>query len=181
MPTCRKVFGSFYECLALPKTRTEVGDIKGIMREHISEAMEVAADEIILGRTIPQRRLYRVKTGALEADLRPRTSHKLLAARGVVPSDERIGEYHVFDAEVGRSVAASAHRLIDVQSLPKALNCTWPQAGQLLDEHLLVRVRAALRDAPSRKQRAVEERHVKAFLAAFGKDARRVDTPPGAS
>ncbi|MRX50295.1 hypothetical protein GI374_07505 [Paracoccus sp. S-4012] len=178
LPKRFNVFGSFYRWLASPKTRKEVGDIKRIMREHILETMEVAPNEIILGGSIPQRRLHSVKSLALEAKLQPRTLRRLLAARGVIPSDEKIDEYHVFDAEVGRAVAASAHRLIDVQALPKTLNCTRPQAGQLLDEQLLVRVGGAPSDAPGRKQRAVDGRQVEAFLATFGKDARRVDTPP---
>lgn len=125
-PSRRKVFGHFYEWLSSTKSTKDPGDIKRILREHIFDTMEVAAGEEILGATLKERRLHSVRSLASEVKFNSRTLRNFLASRGLVPADEALSEYHVFDAEAGRAAAASVCRSIHVISLPKALNCTRP-------------------------------------------------------
>ncbi|WP_306752606.1 hypothetical protein [Paracoccus actinidiae] len=57
-----KTFVSFCEWLSSTKARKEPGDIKQIMREHIFDPMEVAADEEILGVALKKRRLHSLRS-----------------------------------------------------------------------------------------------------------------------
>lgn len=177
-PGRRKVFGRFYEWLSSTKATKDPGDIKRILREHIFDTMEVASGEEILGATLKERRLHSVRSLASEVKLNARTLRNFLASRGLVPADEALSEYHVFDAEAGRAAAASVCRSIHVISLPKALNCTRPQADQLLAERILVRVGGGPGIAPGRIQRAVDASDVSDFLVALRRNALMVATAP---
>ncbi|MBB1499272.1 TniQ family protein [Paracoccus sp. MC1862] len=177
-PGRRKVFGRFYEWLSSTKGKKDPGDIKRILREHIFDTMEVAAGEEILGATLKERRLHSVRSLASEVNLNSRTLRNFLASRGLVPADEALSEYHVFDANAGRTIAASVCRSIHVISLPKALNCTRPQADQLLAERILTRVGGGPGIAPGRTQRAADASHVADFLVALRRNAMMVGTAP---
>lgn len=173
----RKHFGPFYEWLSSSRTRKDPGDIRRILREHILETMEVAPGETILGWELTERRLHSVESLAKETGLNPRTLRNVLAAEGLIP--DRTGEnYHVFDAEAGRKVASAVTRKTHVSSLGKALNCTRPQAVQLLDERLLVPIVDGPGTGVGRTRKAVDDREIARFLSDLHSDAKPVDVAP---
>lgn len=176
----RNAFGSFYEWLASNKDQKDPGDIKRILREHIFDTMEVASGEAVLGKILTERRLHNVESLAAETKLDPRTLAGVLAARGLVPAEGKVCAFDVFDAEAGRKVAASMQRLTHVSALGKVLNCTRPQASQLLDEGLIVQISGGAGTVAGRTRKAVDHREIERFLAALHHDARPVaDVPAG--
>jgi len=173
----RKVFGPFYEWLSSSRTRKDPGDIRRILREHIFETMEVAPGEAILGGELTERRLHSVESLAKETGLDPRTLRNVLAAEGLIP--DLTGEnHHVFDAAAGRKVARSVTRKTHVSSLGKALNCTRPQAVQLLDERLLIPIVEGPRTCVGRTRKAVDNREIARFLSDLQSDAKSVHVAP---
>jgi hypothetical protein len=174
----KKIFGAFYEWLQSRRLAKDPGDIKRIVREHICETMAVATGEKVLGEPLSQRRLHTVESLALQAGLDHRAMRNVLIASGLIPGGAASRGHHVFDAKAGEELAASVSRRVNVSSLPKALNCTRPQADQLLDERLLT----ALVDDPqcsvSKVQKGVDQREIDAFLAALHRRAREVDEVP---
>lgn len=179
-PGRRKIFGATYEWLSSTKNRKEPGDIMRIMREHIFATMEVAPGEAILGGTLAERRLHSVESLATESGLNSRTLRNVLAASGLIPVEDKVSDHHVFDAEAGRKVAASVRRLTHVISLPRALNCTRPQADQLLDERLLAPISDRPGTAVGRTWKAVDKTEIGRFLDALHARAYPVEVvPPG--
>ncbi len=177
-PGCRKIFGSFYNTLASKKNRKDAGDITRILREHIVETMDVAAGQAVLGTALTERRLHSVQSLASETGLNSRTLRNVLAARGLIPVEEKVSDHHVFDASAGRDVAASVLRLTHVSALDKALGCTRPLADQLLDERLLLPISDGQTTAAGRTWKGVDNREIQAFLAELEAAARPVDTAP---
>lgn len=174
----RKVLGALYDWLSAGRTAKEPGDIKRILREHMIETMAIAPGETILGETITERRFHSVESLAAESGLNSRTLRSVLAAKGLVPLEETVSGYHVFDAELGRKLAASVQRRTHVSALGNALNCTRPQANQLLDERLLVQISDGAGAAVGRTRKAVDNQEIARFLAALHADARPVDIVP---
>ena len=177
-PGRRTMFGFFYEWLSDLKSREDPGDIRRILREHIFATMDVDAGEAILGATLERRRLHSVESLARESDLHPRTLRNVLVARGLVVDDGAGGRYQVFDAEAGRKIAAQVRRSVNVISLPRALNCTRPQANQILDERLLAPIFDGAYVSPGRTQKSVDVEDIEALLSALAEQARPVDTLP---
>ena len=132
----------------------------------------------MLGKTLPQRRLHSVESLAAESGLNSRTLRNVLAARGLVPVEEKVSGLHVFDAEAGRKVAASVQRLTKVSEIGKALTCTRPQADQLMDERLLVPISEGPVTAAGRTWKGVDNRNISRLIAALHADARPVDAVP---
>jgi hypothetical protein len=177
---CRKQFGAFYEWLSSSRSRKDPGAIMRILREHIFETMEVAPGEAVLGAALDERRLHSVASLAGESDLDPRTLRNVLVSKGLIPTDEHSEGHHVFDADTGRKVAASVQRLTHVISLPKALNCTRPQADQIVDEQLLMTISACPNAAAGRTGKAVDSKEIDRFLADLRACSREVvDVPTG--
>lgn len=174
----QKIFGPFYNWLASSKSAKEPGDIKRILREHIFETMAVGSGETVLGHPLAQRRFHSVASLAAESSLNTRTLRSVLAASGLVPVEEKVSGYHVFDAEAGRNVAASVQRMTTVKSLPKALGCTRPQADQLLDEQLIVQISDTAGEAAGRTQKGVDNLEVERFLEVLRAKAMPVDAVP---
>ncbi|SFR18861.1 TniQ family protein [Poseidonocella sedimentorum] len=174
-PERGNVLGATYRWLASPKNSKDPGDIRRIMREHIFATIEVAAGTSILGERLPRRRLHSVESLASEAKLDPRTLRNVLAARGLVPIDGKVTGYHVFDADEGDRVAASIQRSTNVISLPKALNCTRPQAGQLVDEGMLDPIADGRKRVAGRTRKAIDNRDIERFLLALRASTRPTD------
>jgi hypothetical protein len=175
----QKIFGVFYNWLSSNKRTKEPGDIKRILREHIFETMAVGSGETVLGRTLPERRFHSVASLAAESSLNSRTLRTVLAASGLVPVEEKVSGYHVFDAEAGRKVASSIQRMTAVTSLPKALGCTRPQADQLLDEQLIVQISDTAGATAGRTQKGVDNLEIERFLEALRAKAMPVEAAPG--
>lgn len=173
-PDRGNVLGAPYRWLASPKNRKDPGDIRRIMREHIFAEMEIAGGAAILGETLGERRLHSVESLASETRLDPRTLRHVLAAHGLVPVEKQGTGYHVFDAAAGRQVAASIHRSTKMKSLPKVLNCTRPQAGQLVDEGMLDPIADGRSQAAGRTRKAIGNQDIERFLAALHNSARPV-------
>ncbi|SPJ26436.1 hypothetical protein [Palleronia abyssalis] len=177
-PGCREIFGPFYEALSSTKNRKDAGDITRILREHIFDTMDVAAGQAVLGCVLDERRLHSVQSLASETGLDPRTLRNVLAARGLIPVEQRITGHHVFDAEKGREVAGSVLRLTHVSALRKALGCTRPLADQPLDERLLHAISDGSSTAAGRTWKGVDNREIERFLEALRDAARPVDIVP---
>ncbi|MBN2906706.1 MAG: TniQ family protein [Rhodobacteraceae bacterium] len=177
-PGPQKVYGRLYQWLAHAKGTKSPGDIKRILREHIFDTMEFAEGETVLGAKLDRRRLHSVASLAKESNQDTRTLRHMLIARGLVSDDPDAGPYHVFDAEVGRAVAASISRIVHVIALPKALNCTRPQASQLLDERILTPLADGVVAAPGRIKKAVDERQIDVFLKDLSQAASTVEEVP---
>lgn len=177
-PGGRKVFGALYEWLSFAKGSKDPGDIQRILREHIFDTMEIAPGKTILGGKLSVRRLHSVESLASETRLDPRTLRNVLAAGGLIPVEQKVTGHHVFDADAGRRLAASVQRLIHVSTLGKALNCTRPQADQLLDERLLVQISNRVVAAIGRTRKTVDAREVEGFLERLHACARPVDVIP---
>ena len=175
-PDRGNVLGAPYRWLASPKNRKEPGDIRRIMREHIFAEMEIAAGETILGETLGERRLHSVDSLASETRLDPRTLRHVLAAQGLVPIEKEGTGYHVFDAAAGRQVASSIHRSTKMKSLPKVLNCTRPQAGQLVEEGMLDPIVDGRSQAAGRTRKAIGNQDIERFLTALHSSAMPVGT-----
>lgn len=177
-PGCRKIFGPFYEWLSSTKNRKDAGDITRILRDHILDTMDVAAGQAVLGCVLDERRLHSVQSLACETGLDPRTLRNVLAARGLIPVEQKITGHHVFDAEKGREVAGSVLRLTHVSALGKALGCTRPLADQLLDERLLRAISDGWNSTAGRTWKGVDNREIERFLEALCGAARPVDVVP---
>ncbi|MCA1775053.1 MAG: hypothetical protein LC676_05430 [Loktanella sp.] len=177
-PGCRKIFGAFWEWLSSTKNRKDAGDITRIVREHIIDTMDFAANQPVLGAVLGERRLHSVQSLASEIGLDPRTLRNVLAARGLIPVEEKISGHHVFDASLGLEVAASVLRLVHVSTLDKPLGCTRPLAAQLLDERLLLPISDGARSAVGRTWKGVDIREIERFLGSLHADARPVDIVP---
>ena len=175
-PDRGNVLGAPYRWLASPKNRKEPGDIRRIMREHIFAEMEIAAGEPILGETLGERRLHSVDSLASETRLDPRTLRHVLAAQGLVPIEKDGTGYHVFDAAAGRQVASSIHRSTKMKSLPEVLNCTRPQAGQLVEEGMLDPIADGRSQAAGRTRKAIGNQDIERFLTALHNSAMPVGT-----
>jgi len=140
--------------------------------------MAVGADEPVLGAVLGRRRLHSVESLARENDLDPRTLRNVLVARGLVPNADRGSPYHVFDADAGRAVAAQVRRAVHVIALPKALNCTRPQASQLMDERLLSLLCDDAAHAPGRTRKTVDMAEIGTFLEKLRGLSRPVTEVP---
>ncbi|WP_185804368.1 hypothetical protein [Pontivivens nitratireducens] len=145
------------------------------MREHIFAMIEVAPGTKILGESLVQRRLHSVVSLASEAKLNPRTLRNVLAARGLIPAEDNAAGHHVFEAAAGERVAASIARSTKIASLPAAMNCTQPQAGQLVDEGMLDPIADGRRYAVGRTRKAIDNRDIERFLSALHASAQSVD------
>lgn len=179
-PGGRKVFGALYEWLSFAKGSKDPGDIRRILREHIFDTMEISGGTTLLGGTLIERRLHSVESLAAEARLHPKTLRNVLAAGGLVPLEEKVSGHHVFDAQEGRRLASSVARQINVSGLGTALNCTRPQAEQLLDEGLLRQISNRVVEAIGRTRKSVDAREVTAFLEKLHACSEVVQTvPPG--
>lgn len=174
-PRHRNVFGRLYEWASSSKTAKHPGDINRILREHMFNTVEMAAGEVLLGEALPERRLHSVASLAAEAGLHPSTLRNVLIAKGIV---DREDPRQVFDAEVGRTLAASVRNLVHVISLPKVLNCSRPQATGLLDEQILLPIATAGAGAPGRTHKTVDADKVDIFLSALASSARQVNVVP---
>ena len=174
-PGRRTMFGVLYEWLSASDSAEDPGDIKRILREHVFATMDVDAGETILGEALDRRRLHSVESLARESQLHPRTLRNVLVARGLVVDDGAGGRYQVFDAEAGRKIAAQVRRSVNVISLPRALNCTRPQANQILDERLLAPIFDGAHVSPGRTQKSVDFEDIEALLSALSERARIVD------
>ena len=177
-PGGRKVFGALFEWLSFAKGTKDPGDIKRILREHIFDTMEIAGGTTVLGGTLAERRLHSVESLAAEARLHPKTLRNVLAANGLIPVEEKVSGHHVFDAQEGRKIASSIGRQIHVSALGTALNCTRPQAEQLLDEGLLRQISNRVVEAIGRTRKSVDAREVAAFLEKLHACADIIDTVP---
>lgn len=174
-PMHRNVFGRLYEWVGATKAAKEPGDIRRIVREHIFQTVAVAPGEEVLGACLSERRLHSVASLASEAGLHSKTLGYVLQAKGLVSADDPSA---VIDAKVGREVAASVQRLVNVIAVPKMLNCSRPQATGLMDERILLPIATGEAGAPGRTQKAVNETSVTTFLVALKAAARPVDRMP---
>lgn len=177
-PDRGNVLGAPYRWLASSKNGKDPGDIKRIMREHIFAEIEIGAGVKILGEKLGERRLHSVESLASETRLDPRTLRNVLAAQGLLPVGKNGAGYQVFDAAAGRKVASSIQRSTTMKSLPKVLNCTRPQAGQLIDEGMLDPIVAGRRQAAGRTRKAIDDRAIAKFLIALNDCARPVSKAP---
>ncbi|MCR9151419.1 MAG: TniQ family protein [Rhodobacteraceae bacterium] len=177
-PGGRKVFGALYEWLSFAKGTKDPGDIKRILREHIFDTMEIAGGTTVLGGPLAERRLHSVESLAAEARLHPKTLRNVLAANGLIPVEEKVTGHHVFDAHEGQKLANSIGRQIHVSALGTALNCTRPQAEQLLDEGLLRQISNRVIAAIGRTRKSVDSREVGAFLEKLHDCATVVQSVP---
>ncbi|WPY96814.1 TniQ family protein (plasmid) [Limimaricola variabilis] len=177
-PDRGNVLGAPYRWLASPKNTKDPGDIRRIMREHIFAEMEIAAGTTILGETLKERRLHSVESLKAETGLNPRTLRNVLAAHGLVPAAKNGAPYCVFDAAAGRRVASSIQRSTKMKSLPTALNCSRPQAGQLVDEGMLDPIADGRFQAPGRTRKAIANQDIDRFLTALRSSARPMDKAP---
>ncbi|WP_340110545.1 TniQ family protein [Pikeienuella sp. HZG-20] len=176
LPQYRNVFGRLYEWLASPETATDAGDIRRILREHMFDTIELADGAALLGGKLPARRLHSVASLAKESGLHPKTLRHILVARNMISLES---PHQVFDAGRGREVAASARNIVHVIALPKALNCSRPQADGLLGERILTPI-AARPGAPGHRHKAVAAENVEKLLSDLAATARPVnETPPG--
>lgn len=112
---------------------------------------------------------------ARETGLHPTTLRHVLVARNLIAQNAR---FQTFDAEAGRQVAASVQTMVHVIALPKALNCTRPQASGLIDEQILRPIAVGPGGAPGRTQKAVAETQIREFLARLSACGRQVDAVP---
>ena len=174
-PLQRNVFGRLYEWLCSTRTTKEPGDIKRIVREHIFQTVAVAPGERVLGECLQERRLHSVASLAAETGLHPKTLGHVLMAKRLISAEDPAT---VFDAKAGSEVAAAVRRLVNVMSVPKALNCSRPQASALIDERILLPIATGEAGTPGRTQKAVDERSIREFLGALKAEARSVDELP---
>lgn len=177
-PDRGNVLGAPYRWLASRKNTKDPGDIRRVMREHIFATLEVAEGKPILGEALPKRRLHSVESLASEANLDPRTLRNILAAKGIVPVQDKVIGHHVFDADAGRQIAALVKRSTTIKSLPEALNCTRPQAGQLVDEGMLDPIADGRSEAAGRTRKAINDQDIARFIVALHGCARVVDEVP---
>jgi len=133
---------------------------------------------MVLGGWLTERRLHSVESLASETRLDSRTLRNVLAAGGLIPVEEKVTGHHVFDADEGRRLAASVQRLIHVSALGTALNCTRPQADQLLDERLLVQISNRVVEAIGRTRKSVDADEVNDFLEKLHACAHPVNIIP---
>ncbi len=177
-PGFRANFGLFHDWLSSKKNRKDAGDITRILREHIFENIALPAGAKILGEVLPERRLHSVASLASETGIHPQTLRNVLAAKGLVPVEDKVSGHHVFDASAGREVSLAVHRSTKPNSLPKALNCTRPQAIQLVDEGLLDPIADGRREAAGRTRKAIYDRDIARFLERLHARARVVGEVP---
>ncbi|WGW05099.1 TniQ family protein [Tropicibacter oceani] len=175
-PGPQKIFGRLYTAMSGARTLGKHGALTDILRAVIFDRFALASGTEILGEALGERRLHTVSSLASEQGLDPRTLRKLLAARGLVPSEEQT--HHAFDAEQGRAVAATMQRIVTVISLPKALGCARPLADQLIDDRLLAPLAGDGPDASGRTRKAVAQDAIDELLSRVAETAPLMSCAP---
>ena len=178
-PNRGNVLGPLYDWLASNKQVKEPGDIRRIVREHIFAEIAVGAGVTVLGEKLGERRLHSVETLASEKGLNARTLRNILASHGLVPPVSSGVGYCVFDAAMGRKIAESVQKSTKLESLPKVLNCTRPQAGQLVDEGLLDPIVDGRLEAVGRTRKSIGNQDIERFLSALRDSAQPTDRRSG--
>jgi hypothetical protein len=168
----QKVFGRFFQWLAFAKGTKDAGDIKRIMRAFIFDYFALAAGHKVFDVALPERRLHTAASLASEAGLDVRTLRSVLIAKRLVPDDEKAQV--AFNADAGRKVASSITRLVAGKGLPKALNCSRPQAEQLIDEGLLTPIVDEFLEGHGRVRKAFDAAKIAGFLEDLRNATRSV-------
>lgn len=173
----QKVFGRLFQWLAFAKGAKDPGEIKAIMREFIFGHFALASGHKVYGVALDQRRLHTATSLASEAGLDARTLRSVLFATRLICADDEKAQV-AFSAEAGRAVASSITRLVAVTGLPKALNCTRPQADQLVDEVLLTPIVDEFLQGHGRVRKAFDADQITAFLDRLHTVAHKVIDVP---
>ena len=173
----QKVFGRLFQWLAFAKGTKDAGDIKRIMREFIFDHFALAAGHKVFGVALPERRLHTAASLATEAGFDVRTLRSVLVAKHLVCADDEKAQV-AFNADAGRKVASSITRLVAGKGLPKALNCTRPQAEQLVDEGLLTPIVDEFLEGHGRVRKAFDAAKIARFLEDLRSATRSVPVIP---
>jgi hypothetical protein len=135
-----KAFGDLYKALARPYLHEECFDaFRGILWERIVAIWPVAADEVILGYSLPERRLHSLQSAAKETGLGTFLLDQFLIEAGAYcKEDNRPAPRKTFDANKYASLLAEVPDLVGPIEMSKAMGATLKQLKRLAEDGVLV-------------------------------------------
>ena len=171
------VFGRLYQWLEFPSTKKDPGPIRGLLREHILDTMEVDPEKVLLGERVGVRRRHSVQSLANATGTNQFTVRNFLVAQGMIPEDRGQALLATVDAAEGERLAAIMKTAVPRYHLPKILNTTRGQAIQLVESDVLPTILRS-KNGPGRHGAAISQDVVERFLADISRHAEVVDMAP---
>ena len=168
------MFGRLYQWLQFPKSAKKPGSINDVLREQIFKRFDLPGSKSVLGKKLPERRLYTVNSLPRETGPHYTRLGNLLVAANVISAKKHLsGELVRFDAQNEEEVAAMAKPAVNVIDLPELLNCSRTQADQLGQAETLKTIDGHAVRTVGRIGRTIDE-----FLKGLETDAVVVKTAP---
>lgn len=135
-----KAFGGLYRALARPYLHEECyNEFRRILWERIVAIWQVAADEIILGYSLPERKLHSLQSAAKETGLGTLLLDQFLIEAGAYSSeDNRPAPRKTFDAIKYEPLLSEVPNLVGPIKMRKALGATLKQFKGLAEDGVLV-------------------------------------------
>jgi hypothetical protein len=135
-----KAFGDLYKALARPYLHEECFDeFRRILWERIVAIWPVAADEVILGHSLQERKLHSLQSAAKETGLGTFLLDQFLIEAGAYSrEDNRPAPRKTFDAIKYASLLAEVPDLVGPIKMSKAMGATLKQLKRLAEDGVLV-------------------------------------------
>ncbi|KIN75016.1 TniQ domain containing protein [Sulfitobacter noctilucae] len=134
-----KAFGGLYKALARPYLHEECFDaFRRILWERIVAIWPVAADEVILGHSLPERRLHSLQSAVKETGLGTFLLDQFLIEAGAYSKeDDRSAPRKTFDVNKYASLLAEVPDLVGPIEMSKAMGATLKQLKRLAEDGCL--------------------------------------------
>ena len=128
------VFGQLYNFLAQDARDAAYEPIRGIMRSHILETVQIPAGDVVLGVKLEQRRLHSIHSAARETGLHPKPLRRKLVAFGIIDSlaDHLTDDRVVFEADKALAALGSIKTSMSLEGAAVYLNIPRPHNRTVL-------------------------------------------------
>ncbi len=173
-------YGLLYSWLGSAALSKDPGPIRGILREHILDNLDVQAGQLLLGKAVMTPRRSSIASLAASEGVHSATLENALLAKGMISeADAELPGSHVLvDYEIGKVVSEEVKRAVAITLLPQMLNASRNLVAALLDVGILT----LLHDGGLSKvniRRAVDREQVSALLTRLERIAMPVSKVPG--
>lgn len=134
-----QTFGKLYAALGDYLADIQFTPFRTILRECILETWPIAAGDVVLGETVPERILHTPTTAAKETGLGTRLVEQFLVDAGAIPeNDDRPFARRTFDAVKYSDLLAEIVTLVGPLEMQAAIGATKAQLRSLRDDGVLV-------------------------------------------
>lgn len=170
----RKAFGALFQKLSIGYLEDEAfAPFRRILRDQILAGWPVAGGQVVLGETLPTRRLHSLVTAARETGVGAKVLEQFLVEAGALaPDDPRPNSRRTFDAQRYGALLDEIPTLVGSLTMRRAMGATKREFSALEREGVLsprtrvAGIKAAWRIADGRA--LVEELQEKAIPVAAG-------------